>query len=444
MNMDNLAIKKATSLGATEVEICTQKTQKTYVEFSTEIETLKTIESVGIGLRLALGKKLATYATSILNENEIENAVDKAIRIAKTAPEDANWKHFNTEYGKSPVKGTYDKTFEILDCDTIVKTLNSCMKTMTTFEKKVKPTRGFFQSQIAETTVSNSHGESSQRKETSVEIWIRTKANEAGYESTGNEDQQSRFWKDIDFDGLSFRAAEKAVKMLKAKPIPSTKTAVIVRNQVFANILGIMLGPAISADWVQKGRSPLSAKLGKDVASNNFEVVDDGTLENGYRTRPFDDEGHPTQKTPIITAGTLKNYLYDSYTALKGSAKSTGNASRPNLWTKPQPATSNLQLNAGKLKADEIIEETRNGVYIDETIGEWLSNPVSGNLNATITHGYLVKNGELGDPVKGIVLSSSFHELLRTGIEAVGNDVKNSQSLYSPTVKLREVAIAGE
>jgi PmbA protein len=444
MNLDSLAIKKATALGASEVEVYTQKTQKTYIEFSTEIETFKTVESVGIGLRLAVGKKLATYATSILNEAEIDDAVNKAVKIAKTVPEDANWKHFNTEYGSTPVKGIYDKTLEILDYETLVKTLNSCMKTMTTFEKRVKPTRGFFMSQIADTTVSNNHGEANERKETNIEIWIRAKASEGGYESTGNEDQQTRFWKDIDFDGLSFSAAEKAVRFLKAKPIPSTKTTLVVRNQVFANIVGLMLGTAINADWVQKGRSPLADKLGKQVASEKVTAIDDGAMERGYRTRPFDDEGHPTQTTRVIEEGVLKNYLYDSYTALKGNVRSTGNASRSNLWTKPQPAASNLQLDTGNVDTEEILQDTKNGIYIDETIGEWLSNPVSGNLNATITHGYLVKNGELGEPVKGIVVSGSFYELLETGIEAVGNDMRNRQGIYSPTVKLKEVAIAGE
>lgn len=444
MNLDSLAINKATNLGATEVEVCTQRAQKTFIEFSTEIENFKTVESVGIGLRLALGKKLATYATSILKEAEIDNAVSKAVKIAKTAPEDTDWKHFNTEYGKTPVKGTYDKTLETLDHGTIVQALNSCIKTMTAFEERVKPTRGFFISQITDTTVSNNHGDSSQRKETNIEVWIRTKASEAGYESTGNEDQQTRFWKDLDFDGLSFRAAEKAVKFLKAKPIPSTKTALIVRNQVFANILGLMLGTAINADWLQKGRSPLAGRLGRHVASENINVIDDGIMEKGYRTRAFDDEGHPTQTTPVIEKGIFKNYLFDSYTALKGNVKSTGNASRPNLWTKPQPAASNLQLSAGNIDTERILEDTKSGIYIEETIGEWLSNPVSGNLNATITHGYMVKNGELAEPVKGIVVSGNFYELLKTGIESVGNDVRNRQSTYSPTVKLKEVAIAGE
>jgi PmbA protein len=91
-----------------------------------------------------------------------------------------------------------------------------------------------------------------------------------------------------------------------------------------------------------------------------------------------------------------------------------------------------------------MIRETKRGIYVDTTIGEWLSNPVSGNLNATISHGYRISNGELKEPIKGVVISGNFYELLKDGMECVGKDLRNSQENYSPTVKLAEVTVAGE
>jgi PmbA protein len=96
------------------------------------------------------------------------------------------------------------------------------------------------------------------------------------------------------------------------------------------------------------------------------------------------------------------------------------------------------------MRCEEIIRETKHGIFIEETIGEWLSNPVSGNLNATVTHGYCVENGELSEPIKGVVISGNFYELLKKGIESVGDDLRNSSENYSPTVKLAELTFAGE
>jgi predicted Zn-dependent protease len=101
-------------------------------------------------------------------------------------------------------------------------------------------------------------------------------------------------------------------------------------------------------------------------------------------------------------------------------------------------------LKTGDAEPEEMIRETKCGIYVDTTIGEWLSNPVSGNLNATITHGYRVKNGELTKTLKGIVVSGNFYELLQKGIESLGKDLKNSAENYSPTVKLVGVTMAGE
>ena len=110
----------------------------------------------------------------------------------------------------------------------------------------------------------------------------------------------------------------------------------------------------------------------------------------------------------------------------------------------PQPSPTNLILAPGNVDPEEMIQETKKGMFIEETIGEWLSNPISGNLNATVTHGYLIENGELTTPVKGIVIAGNFYEILKDGIELIGNDLRNSSQNYSPTVKLSEITIAGK
>lgn len=444
MELAELAVKKALSIGATEAEVYTQRTTVIRAEFSEEIENLKTIESIGMSLRVALGKKIAMYSTSILDEGEISEAATRAVKIAKVAPEDPHWKHINKKFGKAPAEGYYDETLEKLDYQEIVETLISAVNHMKSYDKRVRPTRGFLITSISNVSLANSYNESCERKETGIGVWMRTKAEEAGMKSTGTEHQQARSWKEINFEDLADKAAEKAVKFLKAKPISSGKMSVIIRNQVFANILGVILSGPINADWVQKGRSPLSNKLGRRVASENINIVDDGIMHGGWRTKPFDEEGHPTQRTLVIEEGILRNYIYDTYTALKDNVGSTGNAQRFYYWMKPQPSPNNFILKPGEASTGDIIRGTKKGIYIEETIGEWLSNPVSGNLNATVTHGYMVENGELTEPIKGVVISGNFYELFKSGIEIIGNDVRNSMQNYSPTVKLTQLTIAGK
>jgi len=444
MELAELAIRKALNLGATEAEAYIRKTKRIWIEFADKIENFKIIQSIGVGLRVAINRKLAMHSTSILNKDEMEKAAEKAVKIAKVAPEDPHWKHLNKEFGKSSVQGYFDSKLEALEYNEIVERLISAINKMKEFDKRVKPTRGLFTASISNTIILNSYGEKNERKETHLAAWMRANAEDRGEKSTGTEHSETRFWDKLKLEEMSVKAAEKAVNFLRAKPVKSGKIPVVIRNQIFANILGVILSGPINADWVQKGRSPLSNKLETQIASQNVSLIDDGTINGGWRTKPFDDEGHPTQRTTIIERGVLKNYIYDTYTALKDNVKSTGNAFRSQYWMSPQPSPTNLILAPGNVDPEEMIQETKKGMFIEETIGEWLSNPISGNLNATVTHGYLIENGELTTPVKGIVIAGNFYEILKDGIELIGNDLRNSSQNYSPTVKLSEITIAGK
>ena len=444
MEIAELAVKKALNFGATEAEAYVQKTKTLWIEFADKIENFKIIESIGLGLRVAIKRKVAIHSTSILDEKEVEKAAEKAVKIAKVAPEDPDWKNLNDKFGESSARGYFDDKLEKVDYGEIVDRLTSAIGRINEYDERVKPTRGILTSSISSTVIMNNHCEENERKETYLAAWIRAKAEEGNEKSTGSEDCQTRFYEDMKLEEMAEKAAEKAVKFLKAKPIESGEIPVIIRNKVFANILGVVLSGPLNADWVQKGRSPLSNKIGTEIASQNITLIDNGTMYGGWRTRPFDDEGHPTQKTILIEKGVLKNYLYDTYTALKDNVESTGNAYKQRYWMPPQPLPSNLVLNAGTTSPEEMTRETKRGIFIEETIGEWLSNPVSGNLNATITHGYLIENGDLTKPIKGVVISGNFYELLKSGIELLGNDLQNNMQNYSPSVKLSKITIAGK
>ena len=103
----------------------------------------------------------------------------------------------------------------------------------------------------------------------------------------------------------------------------------------------------LSADNVQKGRSLFAEKVGTEVAAKAFTLIDDGRLKGGFSTAPIDGEGVATQTTPLIVDGALKTYLYDSYTARKGKAKSTGNRTRGGYGSAGGIGATNLYLKPG-------------------------------------------------------------------------------------------------
>ena len=442
--LTELVVRTAEKLGATEAEAYVRKARTMTLEGAEEIEYMKTVESAGLGLRVACGKRLSAYATSILTEKDALQAVEKALRIAKASPEDPEWRHMNDRFGASLASQFFDKTMKDTPYEEIVKQVSQATTTAKECDPRVRIGHTVVLTNIAETMVANSFGQSKTVEESHALFSMRTKAVELGYESSGSQSDQSRFWKGLDIDSVATRSASQAIRTLRAKPIESEKMPVVIRNQVFASMLTIMLANAVNGENVQRGRSPLADRLGEQVAVEDFTLVDDGIMPGGLGTRSFDDEGCPTQRTPVIEKGVCKSFIYDSYTAHRDGRRSTGNGYRPSYAAPPRPGTNNFVLMPRTGSAETMIEETSKGFYVEGTIGEQLSNPVSGNLNATVTHGYLIENGELTDPVKGIVISGNFYDVIREGIQVIGKDLDSAGSSYSPTVKIGELTIAGK
>lgn len=443
LKIGEIALKFADKLNISEVEVYLIQNSSKCCLLSDKVEVVKSNVASGLGARVVINKKIGVYGTTSLEENKVKEAVEKAVKIAKASDPDPDFKEINTKFSESSVSGIYDKEIAEMDIEKIFDAANTLITSAIDYNETVRPTRGFIETSVWKVAICNSYGIEAEREGTAAVTWFRCKAKDRGKEASAGESKQARRWKDIDFSEIATSAASKAVGILDATLIGNQKLPVIWHNKFTASMIDIMFGNTIDAYSVQKGRSPWKDKVEQQVASENFNLIDDGTMETGLRTRPFDDEGVATRRTPIIEGGVLKGFLYDTYTANKEGTVSTGNAFR-SYRSSPLPAPSNLILKPGDAEREEIIEETRKGLFVIDVIGEWLSNPISGEMSATVVVGYLVENGEVKKPVKGIMISGNFHQIIRSGIELIGKDITNVGGVYAPTIKVSEMTIAGK
>ncbi|MHA1213338.1 MAG: TldD/PmbA family protein [Candidatus Heimdallarchaeota archaeon] len=437
MNLGKLAVDKALELGMDEAEAYIERVKVVNAEHAEEIQSYKVVESLGLGIRVAHGKQLGLHATTILTKAEVITAVEKAVKIAKVTPEDPNFNGFNQVIGSAKVEGTYDKTLSELEYDKIADTIIGGINKATEDNRKVKVTRGNLSIFDVDTAITSSYFDTISRQETYVASYMMTKAIEGG-DSTGFKSQQVRTWRELDYDLIATKSAEQALKYVHSKSIESIKLPVIMTNDFFASILGLMLGSNVNSENNQKGRSTFSTNF-----DERFTCIDDGLMKGGLRTRPFDCEGHALQQTPLIENGVLKNFIYDNYRANKENVKSTGNARRE-YYQLPKPSLNNLVVKPGTTSLEDMIKDTKKGFLIDRTIGQWLSRPASGELNATVTHGYLIENGELTQPVNNVILAGNFFDIMKNKLETIGKDVDNSNFIYTPSIKVSEMTIAGK
>src|SRR5262249_59431130 len=89
------------------------------------------------------------------------------------------------------------------------------------------------------------------------------------------------------------------------------------------HIAGAASGPAL-----YRGASFLVGKLGERIAAPPVTIVDDGTRPGALGSRPFDGEGLPVRKTPIVERGVLRSYLLDTYSGKKLGMPSTHHRAR--------------------------------------------------------------------------------------------------------------------
>jgi len=217
----------------------------------------------------------------------------------------------------------------------------------------------------------------------------------------------------------------------------------VVLDPVAATAFLGVLSSALSAESVQKGRSPLASLVGQDVAARAVSLVDDGRLMIGPGAAPFDDEGVPTTRTVMVDAGVLKGFLHNTKTATRAGSASTGNAGRGGYRTPPGVSPSNLFLERGEASWEELLRAAEDGVYVQEVSGLHSgANPVSGEFSVGAV-GLRIRGGELAGPLREMTVASTLLDVLRA-VEVVGSDLRFlGGNTASPSLLIREMTVGG-
>jgi PmbA protein len=438
--------------GFEEAEAFSTKILRREIIYRDKIEATKTNTIAGLGIRGVLDKRIGFYSVSSLDRRDVEDATEQALRIAKASSEDPDWKSLPRRYGKANVQKVVDKKIEQLSSKDLVGEVRLAVDTVAEVEPSLAITRGYISTNTVSNAIANSHGCRLERKETLAFSWIAVKAGKVNGKAVAHEVSQSRYWNGLKTEHIARTVSERALTMVHDAPISNGKLATVWRNDAFASIVDAMLTRTITADAVQRNRSPWVGKIGQTVASENVTIIDEGRMAGGLGTRAFDDDGVPQKRVPVIEKGILRGFLYDSYTASKDDRPSTGNAHRdvglftsaPNYMKTPSPYPNNLTVKPGDADSDELIRETRNGLYVVETIGEWLSNPISGDVSATVSSGFLIENGDLARAVKGVIVSANFFEIMKGKMGLRADDLDNSGPVYAPSTQVLDMTVAGE
>ena len=221
--------------------------------------------------------------------------------------------------------------------------------------------------------------------------------------------------------------------------VPSKPLPVIFTPDGVASALILPLMTAFNGKIVLEGASPIGNRLGQPVFDKKLWLWDDPTIAYRPESRPCDDEGIPSQCTPLIEQGTVANFIYDLQTAALAHTQSTGNGSRNRGL--PAPSPSAFIIAPGNTTFDDMVQDIKEGLVIEYLMGAEQGNILGGDFSGNVLLGYKVKSGKIVGRVKDTMVSGNIYQVLKQ-ITAIGSDARwvggflNTPHLYCPSLSV--------
>jgi len=225
-----------------------------------------------------------------------------------------------------------------------------------------------------------------------------------------------------DHKTVSHNTLEQLERAKETAPSLEGKLPVIFTPLGVASTLLMPIAMAVNGKTVLQGASPLGHRKGEQVFDRRLSIRDDPMIEYRPGSRFCDDEGVPSQRTPLIAKGMVANFLYDLQTAALAGTKSTGSGSR-SLASLPSPSLSAIVIEEGDTSFEDMLTDIKDGLVVEELMGASMGNVLGGDFSGNVLLGYRVNNGKLVGRVKDTMVTGNIYEALKE-VKAVGNKAR--------------------
>lgn len=399
-----------------------------------KVEKISESTTRGLMLQLYVDGRFSSVSTSDLRPDALKTFIADSIAVARAiAPdpfrslpdaalykgqssanlqlEDPKYFGVNADEGRKAAKITHDAARAVKGSDAILSVTSS------------------FSSNLVENWMVTSNGFSGANRSTSffVSAQVSAKDND-GRRPEEYDYAGSRFWGSVpDAAQIGASAAKRTLRRLGSTKGKSNEMTVLVDNRATGRLLG-MLNVALQASSLQQKRSFLEGKLGQPVISPLVTITDDPLVPSGFGSRKFDNEGIAAKPRLMFENGVLKSYYVDTYYGRKLKIDPTSGS------------ISNLSWKLGTKSQKELLADAKDALLITSFIGG-NSNSGTGDFSVGVV-GFLVRNGEIAEPVAEMNLSGNHLEFWKK-LVAIGNDPFAYSAMRSPTLMFENVSVAG-
>ena len=212
-----------------------------------------------------------------------------------------------------------------------------------------------------------------------------------------------------------------ALVNLDAVPAPAGVLDVVLGPGWPGILLHEAIGHGLEGDFNRKKTSAFAGLLGKRIAAPGVTVLDDGTSPDRRGSISVDDEGTASARNVLIEDGILVGYMQDRQNARLMGVEPTGNGRRESFAHIPMPRMTNTYMLGGDADPASIVASLKDGIYA-VGFGGGQVDITNGKFVFSCTEAYRVRNGVVGEAVKGATLIGDGATALKQ-IRAIGNDM---------------------
>lgn len=348
--------------------------------------------------------RISIVEVNSIDEQVLSKNVEKAIELAKISPKlDYHYQLVKPQLYK--IKSKYsEKTANF----TPLKRAHLINHLIKEVNREGYEAAGAFETEETTLLVANSEGVFAFDQGTKVDFnCVVTKDNSTAYASFIDSDISNFNIKKITDELLS--VAFKNVDQIEIEPGVYT---VILSPEAVASILDNTGYTAFNGKLIAEGKSFFSANRRKKIFPEIITILDN-PLDEFTLPMPFDFVGYPREKIYLIKDGVIIDGVYDHLTALKYNLKCTANTLPPES-ASMGAIPFNLVMKGGEDNIQDIISNTKKGVYITRFHYVNVLNPMSVQLTGMTRDGtFLIEDGKMIKAIKNMRFNTSVIDMLK-------------------------------
>ena len=403
-----------------------------------KVESSERSEDIGAALRVFIGKRNASVSTSQLDSDSIVELAERAVAMARVAPEDPYVRLATAEEVASTLP-------EIDLYDDAVPAVEHLTETATAVEAAALSNDGITNSEGG----SASHGEAHIMIATSNGFSANYKRSSQGFSAVVIAEKDGAMERDYDYSAAVYgadlhapedvgnSAAKRTLSRLGPQKPPTGQFPVIYDQRVSGSIVGT-LASAINGAAIARGTSFLKDSMGEQVTSAGLTFIDDPLRPRGMASRLFDGEGLPVARRAMVEDGVLKSWFLDIASATKLGLKPNGQAAR-GMGSAPSPGSSNFYLENGDLSLEALIAEIDEGFLVTEMMGSSV-DMITGDYSRG-AGGFWISGGKVSHPVSEATIAGNLKDMFKAITRA--NDIDMRKSTAAPSLRIDGMTVAG-